>query len=524
MTALPEQLLQALFTRDGATDGELLAAGNDHSFDELLKRHGPMVWGVCGRMLQGPETEDAFQATILVLVQQMRKLCDAKTVGPWLHRVAVNVASNLRRKRKYAPMGEEPASAATNGIDARIDIDSALARLPEKYRGPIVLCHLEGLSRRQAADCLGISEGTLSSLLARGMAKLRERLGSYEPSSPNWETPPRELTKATIRLAVAFPTGAALAGACPPAVAIAKGTLQMLFFKKALAITLLGIGVLTVGSTIGILRSQSTSEKELVAVYPPVQGNEAARKEAILREALLKPLNLYADHSTSLSEALDILGELAGDGDPTNKTPFFVDEASFPDRQGGKFSANKAIVELPRFRGATLFHALNGICAKLDADFRVKGDKIVLFHVDPKNRQPTALRGYEPRHPDLPEKLAGDAEKREERVKAYLAEPLLLLDQPLELPLSEILAILDDIASPEAIRKVRVWRPRILIDAESFRLAGKPLEPGRTTITLAKMQGEKLSYVLAIVCGQINADFKATVDGVVIHSKVVPKK
>jgi len=110
--------LAALFRRTAAdprADGPLLAAFADHrdepAFAELVRRHGPLVWGACRRALPDPaDAEDAFQATFLVLVRRARRLTGAATVGPWLLKVAVLTARNARRKnaRRLARTGPLP--------------------------------------------------------------------------------------------------------------------------------------------------------------------------------------------------------------------------------------------------------------------------------------------------------------------------------------------------------------------------------------------------------------------------------
>lgn len=243
---------------DRRTDGALLAAflseRNEATFLELVRRHGPLVWGVCRRTLpDSSDAEDAFQATFLVLVSQAGKLSARETIGPWLHRVAVWTARNVRRKnaRRLARQRELPdAPASAPDADLKADIDGALLSLPARYREPIILCHLQGFSRREAAERLGCPEGTLSSWLDRGLAKLRVRLCALDPAlAVAAVAVPAALTANTARAAVS--SGAA--ATVPPAVSsLVEGVLHMLWIKKATAATFALCAVFVVGVGVGL--------------------------------------------------------------------------------------------------------------------------------------------------------------------------------------------------------------------------------------------------------------------------------
>jgi len=176
----------------GLTDGQLLgryvARRDDDAFEALVRRHGPMVLAVCRRVLRhAQDAEDAFQATFLILAKRAAAMAGRTAVGGWLHTVAYHAAlaaraSGLRRNARERQVEDMPHPVAPP-VDDRRELlellDRELARLPEKYRLPVVLCELEGRSRREAARELGLPEGTLSSRLAAARKTLAGRLSRY---------------------------------------------------------------------------------------------------------------------------------------------------------------------------------------------------------------------------------------------------------------------------------------------------------------------------------------------------------
>lgn len=249
-------------TVDRRNDGELLTAFISHSseeaFAELIRRHGPLVWGACRRLLPNPaDAEDAFQAAFLVLVRRANGLTRTPTLGPWLHRVAVWTARNVRRKnaRRFARQMElseyvtDPA--APPNTDLKADLDSALLALPSRYRDSIILCHLQGFSRREAAERLGCAEGTLSGWLHRGLAKLRDRLPAFDPKVLSVVVAvPTVLAASTVHAATASIVAAATV---PPAVnSLVEGVLHMFWVKKATAASVALFATFALGVGIGV--------------------------------------------------------------------------------------------------------------------------------------------------------------------------------------------------------------------------------------------------------------------------------
>jgi len=185
--------IQRLFeagTVAGLTDGQLierfLSTRDEGAFAALVGRHGPMVLAVCRSVLKdSPEVEDAFQATFLVLFRRAGTIWRRDAVGGWLHRVAHRVAvqASLDRSRKNSLMGHlDDLSALVareetpRDEDWRAPLHEEVARLPEKFRLPVVLCYLEGKTHAQAAFELRWGEATVRRRLARARDLLRSRL------------------------------------------------------------------------------------------------------------------------------------------------------------------------------------------------------------------------------------------------------------------------------------------------------------------------------------------------------------
>jgi RNA polymerase sigma factor (sigma-70 family) len=174
------------------TDGQLLeryVAGRDEvAFEALVRRHGPMVLGVCRRLLANPcDAEDAFQATFLVLVRKAASVRPRDQVGNFLYGVAYRAAQKVRaaaarrqaRERQVRTLPEPATVAEGLWHDLRPLLDREVNRLPDKYRLPLVLCDLEGRTRAEAAGHLAWPEGTVAGRLARGRALLARRLARY---------------------------------------------------------------------------------------------------------------------------------------------------------------------------------------------------------------------------------------------------------------------------------------------------------------------------------------------------------
>ena len=293
---------------DRALLARFVAASDPAAFEALVIRHGPMVLGVCGRILPDPhDVDDAFQATFLVLVRKARTLRDGDHLGPWLHGVALRVArrsraTSARRKarERAATVPEARPDDAHLGPDRaelRAAIDEEIGRLPDHHRRPVVLCDVEGLSREEAAAQLGWSLNMVRGRLERARDRLRVRLSrrGLAPSGA-WvaltspAVPSSPLVAATSRAAVAVASGrlgADLVSAS--AVALSRGVSRMMILSRW---KLVAASVLATGTVLGV-----AAVPGLARVGPPVANQEAAARPRPVAQArpVLPPLGPLPD-------------------------------------------------------------------------------------------------------------------------------------------------------------------------------------------------------------------------------------
>jgi RNA polymerase sigma factor (sigma-70 family) len=231
---------------DAALLQRFRAGREETAFALLVQRHGPMVLGVCRRVLgDHHEAEDAFQATFLVLVRRAGAIHTREALGSWLYRVAYRVAARARheqaRRRAAAPEATPPAAApdpadAATWAELRQALDEELRRLPVKYRAPVVLCCLEGKTHEQAGRELRWPKSSVTARLDRARCLLRRRLerrGFAVPAAmlaallaaeATAAAVPAALLLATVRLALGVLHGQPAAAA--PGVALADGVLR----------------------------------------------------------------------------------------------------------------------------------------------------------------------------------------------------------------------------------------------------------------------------------------------------------
>ena len=308
-----EQLLERFLAHRDETAEE--------AFAELVQRHGPMVLGVCRRVLgDAHEAEDAFQATFLVLARKATSVVRREKVANWLYGVAVRTAREARvraarrrsrEERVSTPVHVEPPDEGFPE-ELRAILDEELARLPARYRGPVVLCELEGLSRPEAARRLDIPEGTLSSRLSRAKTRLRDRLARRGVAVPvaalstalireaQAISLPMSLIEATVGAATRVAAGASAASALSaPVASLSEGVLNAMLFAKVKGIAL-GVGLMTAVVSGAVVLAQSGPASKTVAV--PV---DPTQPRAEYPESNVAPQSAERDRTAALEKKLD---------------------------------------------------------------------------------------------------------------------------------------------------------------------------------------------------------------------------
>jgi RNA polymerase sigma factor (sigma-70 family) len=317
MTPIIQHLRRAALAQygPGMTDAQILesflAVHDEAAFEALLRRHGSMVLGVCYRILRDHHAaEDAFQATFLVFARKASSVRPRDRIANWLHGVALRTALKARtmraktrgRERQVFQMPEPEATQNDHWDDVQAVLDEELARLPEFYRLPILLCDVEGKSIKEATRQLGWPQGTLAGRLARARKLLAKRLtqrgvtlsaGSLAAvlsakAASACVSP--ALAVSTVKAAVAIAAGKALAtGAISANVAaLTEGVLKGMMLSKlktvlavlaVLGMCAFGVGLLSRDTAVGQeIQAEREGEK-------PVNGQAAQREKSAAEAA-----------------------------------------------------------------------------------------------------------------------------------------------------------------------------------------------------------------------------------------------
>ncbi len=221
-------LIRQLFnegTSTGLSDARLLERfvtwGDESAFAALVSRHAALVLNTCQAVLKDPDAAaDAFQATFVLLFRKARSIRGRDALGAWLHRVAYRTALQARSAAARRRDVEQAAGAGRSPEDREPDdlgpvLHEELDRLPERFRLPMVLCYLEGMTRDQAADYLRCTEGSVRGRLAKGRELLRDRLArrgvTLAVPCLSRAAVPESLVATTVRIAAGGASGSVAA-------------------------------------------------------------------------------------------------------------------------------------------------------------------------------------------------------------------------------------------------------------------------------------------------------------------------
>ena len=298
------------------TDGELLSAfaekRDDEAFAELVRRHGPLVFNVCRRVMGNQaDAEDAAQAAFLALAQEAKRQRTPRSTAGWLHRVARNIALNAlesnkardKREKEVAAMAPRTAQPAGLSDEQGALLHEEIDALPEKYRQAVVLCHLQGKSLEQAATIMACPKATMGTWVLRGRERLRSRLAqrgfvlslatftSLLSTEAGAAELPATFVVSTTSAAARFVAGKAGAGAGVPPIrsaSLAEGALKEMSHAKMQMVVVMVVLFLSIGAGTGWLVSRATGAEgdatkrapgTVVAPSPvtsPVVGNKPA--------------------------------------------------------------------------------------------------------------------------------------------------------------------------------------------------------------------------------------------------------
>jgi RNA polymerase sigma factor (sigma-70 family) len=292
---------------DGQLLAEFIAQRAEDAFEGIVRRHGPMVLGVCRRVLKcNAEAEDAFQATFLVLVRKAGSIANRELLGHWLYRVAYHLALRARTASQRRHLAESqvrsmPApdgSSAAHAADWQALLDQELNGLPEKYRAPLVLCDLQGRTRKEVAVRLGWPEGTLSSRLNRGRELLRQRLGrrglvfavgplAVTLGAQTATAVPPLLSQATVRAAMLWATNHELAATVVSAhvAALTEGMVKAMFIGKWSLMASSFCAVVLLGAGVGAVLQHASADTLPTAVPAPAPAKQTIPQAAAATDA-----------------------------------------------------------------------------------------------------------------------------------------------------------------------------------------------------------------------------------------------
>jgi RNA polymerase sigma factor (sigma-70 family) len=289
---------------DGPADAELLgrfvADRDQGAFELLVWRHAGMVHRVGRGVLRDHHAaEDVAQATFLVLARKAASIGRRQAVAAWLYQVAYRLAVRVAVRRKPsdgADLDRLPAASADGDPEAVRFLHDELARLPEKYRAPVLLCFFDGLSHTDAARRLGWPIGSVAGRIARAKELLHRRLmrrGVTVPAVGLAVAAEPAFVVRTTQAAVAYAAGLGVVpGVSPTVLELAKGAIRTMTVTKLqwAAGVLVACGALTAGGVLATAQGPGvgpgpTGQPPGVGAAPGLPPAAGAKAEPTERKA-----------------------------------------------------------------------------------------------------------------------------------------------------------------------------------------------------------------------------------------------
>jgi RNA polymerase sigma factor (sigma-70 family) len=281
---------------------------DEAAFELLLRRHGPVVWGVCHRILdRDHDAEDVFQATFFVLAQKAASIRKPESLASWLYGVACRLARKYQAEQARRRAHEksivsttlaDPVHEVAARETAQIVVEE-VERLPEHYRAPVVLCYLVGRTHEVAAVELGCPVGTLKARLSRALKLLGKRLARRGVALPAGLTvavfaeseavaiAPAGLLLATAAAAVGFRSGSATSSTSA-ATRLARTAVAPLMNRLRTTV-LLAAGLLVAAGGLVAQQQWNTSPPEEGAELPFVEPPQPPPLPIPLPEPMIEP-------------------------------------------------------------------------------------------------------------------------------------------------------------------------------------------------------------------------------------------
>ena len=333
------------------------ARRDPEAFAGLVQQFGPMVFGVCRRVLgQAADADDAFQAVFLSLARQADSFRDPAALPAWLHRVALRVSHKALARRAGASAPPEVVPDPTDPFaelvwkDVRRALDEELDALPDKYRGPVVLCWLDGLTQDEAASKLGTSLATLKRRLDAGRDVLRARLvrrGLAPALAAGAVLDATGLTASVSESLKALAVELGVGGAVPVGVSELQVTAAAAGpTRRAALVTLLGVGTVAAAAGVALSRKPPAPVREVVNGEPVTAPAPEPGPPAPQRGSLGIPRNRIAHRTAATTVAWSPDGKTLATGSAGG-------EVTLWDARTGKLKAS--VGELERRMSSVAF-------------------------------------------------------------------------------------------------------------------------------------------------------------------------